>query len=511
MRRTITVLVAVLILAAPGIAQTSYTIAFGDAGPPAPFAPLRHAGPHWVASSFVFDTLIWRNERSAIPWLAESWSWGPSRTRIRVRLRGDVRWHDGRPFTAEDVRFTFELLRNKPELSNQGELVRTYVERIEAPDLRTVLFRFRQPLPDFLEFVLGWERIVPAHIWGSIRDPLAYQGFNRYVGTGPFRVREYRSGQYYLFEANPHYFAGKPRVDRLILRPVANAVIALRQGEVDAATLPARLAREFAGQSGFALTPPQATYFYTKLVFNTARPPTDAREFRQAIAFGVNRERLIRQVLQGDGILASPGGVHPESPWFARGLPDYSYDPDRAVGLLTRIGYRQASGTLVDAQGRPVQLTLHCRGAANVRACQLLKEDLERLGMRIDIKVLETAPMEEVLSKGEFTVALEGHGGTFLPRSEPDFPARIWRNPRYDQLYDAFLRALTERQRIELAAQMQRIAAEELPSLPLYHPLDQAVYRPVSGIRLFWTRGGLAGRGGPPSFYNKLAFLEERR
>jgi len=498
-----------LLLAGQGLAQT-YILAQMDAGDPTPFAPLRQAGPHWIVTSFVYDTLLWRDAQKPIPWLAESWRWNADKTELRLSLRKGVRWHDGKPFTAEDVRFTFELLKARPELSNQANLVKDYVERVETPDPYAVVFRFRRPVPDFLEQVLGWEKVVPAHIWGKVDNPLGYQGPDRYVGTGPFQVREYRRGEYYLFEANPDYFAGQPRVTQLVLREVANPVLALRQGEVDAASLPPRLAKEFSGQTGFLLTPPQPSYAYTKLIFNTARTPTNRREFRQALAYGINRERLIQQVLQGDGIVASPGGLHPESPWFVKGLPSYAYNPERALALLARLGYRRQGARLLDPQGRETFLSLLCRGQDNARGCALVKEDLEGLGLRVELKVLETAPMEELLSKGEFLLAYYIHGGTFNFFQNPDFPASVYKNPRYNELYRVFIEAKIPGDRLRAAGEIQGLLAEDLPALPLYHSLVQAVYRDKAGIRLFWTRGGLAGRGGPPSFYNKLAFIEPK-
>jgi peptide/nickel transport system substrate-binding protein len=135
---------------------------------------------------------------------------------------------------------------------------------------------------------------------------------------------------------------------------------------------------------------------------------------------------------------------------------------------------------------------------------------LEGLGLRVELKVLETAPMEEVLSKGEFLLAYYAHGGTFNFFQNPDFPASVYKNPRYNELYRVFIEAKIPGDRLRAAGEIQGLLAEELPALPLYHPLVQAVYRDKAGIRLFWTRGGLAGRGGPPSFYNKLAFIEPK-
>lgn len=501
--------VAALFLANFSLSQT-YILAQSDVGDPVPFAPLRHAGPHWTVTSFIYDTLLWRDAQKAIPWLAESWRWNTDKSELRLNLRKGVRWHDGKPFTAEDVRFTFELLKARPELSHQANLVKNYVERVETPDPYAVVFHFRRPAPDFLEQVLGWEKIVPAHIWSKVDNPLGYQGPDRYVGTGPFRVREYRRGEYYLFEANPDYFAGQPKVTQLVLRGVANPVLALRQGEVDAASLPPMLAKEFSGQTGFLLTPPQLSYCYTKLIFNTARTPTNRREFRQALAYGINRERLIQQVLQGNGIVASPGGLHPESPWFVKGLPSYAYNPERALALLARLGYRRQGARLLDPQGREASFSLLCRGQKNARGCALVKEDLEGLGFRVELKVLETAPMEEILSKGEFLQAYDSHGNTLNFFQNPDFPARVYKNPRYNELYRVFIEAKTPGDRLRAAAEIQGLLAEELPALPLYYPLNQAVYRDKAGIRLFWTLGGLAGRGRTPSFYNKLAFIEPK-
>lgn len=496
-----------MLWAGSALAGGSYILAQNDAGAPAPFAPMRQSGPHYVVTSFIYDTLLWRDETKAIPWLAQSWSWNEARTALTLRLRSGVTWHDGQAFDSADVKFTFELLRANPELSSQGELISAYLERVETPNPNTVVLVLKRPLLDFIEQVLCWEKILPEHVWSKVGNKLAYQGPDRFVGTGPFKVKEYRQGEYYLYEANQAHFAGRPRVDQLILRQVANPLLALRQGEVDAAQLSLTQAKEFEGKPGFALTAPNPSYFYTVLVYNTTRPPTNSREFRQAIAYGINRARIIEQGLQGDGILASAGTLHPESPGFAEQLPLH-YSLETALSLLQKLGYRRQGDTLLDPQGRPAELPLLCRGQANTRICQLVQQDLARLGFKTEIRVLETGPTQQVLDRGDFLLNVNGHGGTFYFNPNPDFPALLYKNPKFDELYKRWNETTSAAQRLRTGLELQRLLALELPKLPLYHPLDRGVYREKENVRLFWTRGGLAGRGGPPSYYNKLAFLE---
>ncbi|WP_337870306.1 ABC transporter substrate-binding protein [Meiothermus sp.] len=499
---------SLLLLCGSALASGSYILAQSDVGSPAPFAPLRQAGPHFAVTSFVYDTLLWRDATRAIPWLAQSWSWNEARTALTVRLRPRVTWHDGQAFDSGDVKYTFELLRSKPELSNQGELVSTYLDRVETPNPTTAVFVLKRPVLDFLERVLGWEKIVPEHIWSKVTDQLNYQGADRFVGTGPFKVKEYRPGEYYLFEANNAYFAGKPRVDQLILRQVSNPVLALRQGEVDAAPLSPTQAKEFEGRAGFALTGPNPSYFYSTVLFNTNRAPTNSREFRQAIAYGINRARIIEQGLQGDGIPASTGTIHPESPWFGNQMPEYAYNPETALAMLQKLGFRRQGEALLDAQGRQAELPIVCRGQENVRICQLVQQDINRLGFKTEIRVLETGPNQQVLDRGDFVINVNGHGGTFNFFPNPDFPGRYYKNPRYDELYKRWNETTSAAERLRAALELQRLLAVDLPKLTLHHPIDRGVFREKEGIRLFWTKGGLAGRGGPPSYYNKLAFIE---
>lgn len=474
-----------------------------------PFTLLRTAGPHFSATSFVYDTLVWRDAERAIPWLALGWSWNEDRTVLTVRLRPGITWHDGRPLTARDVRFTFTYLKSRPELTINAFWL-SYLERVEAKDPQTAVFFLRRPILDFVEQVLGWERIVPEHVWSKVENPLTYQGPDRFVGSGPFRVREYRPGEYYFYEALPRHFGGKPRVAQLLLRPVTNPVLALRQGEVDAASLPPSLAGEFAGRAGFALSEPVADYPYYVLIFNATRPPTADPLFRRALAQGIDRTALVAQALRGDGLLASPGQLHPEAPYFAPNLPHLPHDPERALETLARLGYRRQGERLLDPQGRPAELPLLCRGQENLRVCQLVQQDLARLGFRTEVRVLETGPVQELLDRGEFILNLNFHGGTFQFRSQADFPAALYRDPRYAELYRRWVEAPSAAQALRAAAELQRFLALELPKLPLAHPMVQAVYREREGIRLFWTKGGLGGRGGPPSFYNKLAFLDRQ-
>lgn len=500
----------ILVCLSPALAAGSYILAQSDSGAPTPFAPLRQSGPHWVVTSFIYDTLLWRTADKAIPWLAQSWSWNDARTVLTIKLRPKVTWHDGEPFTSEDVKFTFDLLKSKPELSNQADLVMTYLDHIETPNPQTAVMVLKKPMVDFLERVLGWEKIIPAHVWKKAGDPLKYQGPDRFVGTGPFKFKEYKPGEFYLFEANPNYFAGKPRIDQLILRQVANPVLALRQGEIDAASLSPTVAKEFDGKDGFGVTEANPSYFYTTLIFNTAKAPADKSEFRQAIAYGVNRQRVIDQALQGDGVMGSSGTLHPESPYYSKQLPDYAYNPDKALELLGKLGYKSQGDVLLGPSGKQAEVPLLCRGQDSLRACQLIQQDLNKLGFKVELKVLETGPAQQVLDKGDFLLTFNGHGGTFGFFANPDFPAKIYKNPRYDELYKRWNETSSQAERLRAALELERLLATDLPKLPVYHPLYTGVYREKEGIKLFWTKGGLAGRGGPPSYYNKLSFIEAK-
>lgn len=300
----------------------------------------------------VYDTLFWSQvKEDPEPWLAEAATPSEDFTTWTVTLRDGVAWHDGRPLTAEDVKFSFDYYLQAPGASGRYAHHVSDVppfERAEVVDPRTVRLFFRAPAPQFKILPGGDLPIIPKHVWEPVTEPTkATAGLP--VGSGPFKVVEIVPDQRYRLQANEAYFKGKPTVDELdlpIVQDPAAAFAALRTGEVDlvARNVPPELGEDFAANPDLKVV--KGTKFEsTQLYFNARKAPLSDPRLRKAISLAIDSQSLVDTVILGRGRPGLDSFIHPDSPWA---LPEatHEHDPIRAADLLESAGYtaRDADG-----------------------------------------------------------------------------------------------------------------------------------------------------------------------
>jgi peptide/nickel transport system substrate-binding protein len=205
-----------------------------DTGYPSPFA-FSNLGPGGVVKeTLLFDSLIWKDSRGYVPWLAESWNVADQGRTVIFQLRRNVSWHDGRPFSADDAAFSFHYFSKHPF----GWADLTPVASAVATDSHTLRVELREPFAPFLNNIAGVLPMIPQHIWSTVGDPLKFQRPEAVIGTGPYVFNSYTEGQgAYLFKANDNFFAGRPafREVAYVLLPDAQQPLALANGDVDSA------------------------------------------------------------------------------------------------------------------------------------------------------------------------------------------------------------------------------------------------------------------------------------
>jgi peptide/nickel transport system substrate-binding protein len=311
-----------------------------------------------------------------------------------VKLRDGVRWHDGKPFTAEDVVFTFELYRDGPPNRWTHHASQTpNLRRVEALDELTVQITCAQPCPTLAEITLADLPILPEHVWSKLRDPATYDGSA--IGTGPYRVQRRVPGERYELAANDGYFAGKPVADKLILSIIpepSSAFLALRSGQVDAVSspIPPQLVESF--NSNRELDVVDATPFSdAELVFNMGRKPFDSAPLRRAVMLAIDKDALLETVLLGRGISGSEGWPHPRSPWTGEN-PKMPHDPVEARRLIAQAKLDAPEFEILVAQHDPVVM----------RATELVAADLRAVGLKPSIRALDQATISELTQKEEF-------------------------------------------------------------------------------------------------------------
>jgi peptide/nickel transport system substrate-binding protein len=332
------------------------------------------------------------------PHLAESWEvHGDSA--VTFTLRDDVRWHDGQPVTADDVKFTFDLAKDPATASLLASAYLAPVESAEVLDPRTIRFRFAYPHAQALENF--WWAPVPRHLLeGVAAAEMANAPFNRQpVGSGPYRFREWRANERLVLERNEDYpegLGGPPPAQRLVFRIVpepATLLTELLTGgvHIQMTVEPDQAPRIEQTAATELHSAPGTTLFY--IGWNNQRQPfTDAR-VRRALTLAIDRQEIIDALLRGYGRPAT-STVPPWHP-YAPDIAPLPHDPAQAARLLDEAGWRErGDGLRQNAQGQPLRFRLLTSERPLNRAIvEVVQSQLRRVGATAQIEIMEFQTM----------------------------------------------------------------------------------------------------------------------
>jgi peptide/nickel transport system substrate-binding protein len=489
-----------------------YTVAddTGDWGFPSPYAHYSR-GPGYVRMSFIFDTLVWKDDKGYVSALAESWEYLKDENAYIFKLRKDVTWHDGEKFTARDVVFTFNYIKEHPYQWVDSSVV----EKAEAVDGYTVKVYLSKPYAPFVDNVACTLPILPEHVWKDVQNPEQFQEEKALIGTGPFKLVDYNKAQgTYLYEAYDDYYLGKPKVKQLKFVKVSEemAASALKQKQVNAASIPPELVDEMK-KEGFTILE-GAHDWNAKLMINHKKPPLNDKRFRQALAYAIDREQIVSTCLRGHGLAGSPGLLPPDNPWFSPETEQYPYNPAKAQELLKSLGYVK-KGNYYQKDGKVLELELLVAGGAGSpgeREGEMIKQQLEKVGIKVNLRSLDSKTLDSLVNEWKFDLALSGHGGL---GGDPDTlsrsiigqgfnSARYTSNETLVSLLKKQQQEMNKEERKKLIAEIQKVYAEEVPALTVYYP---TWYWAHDGkVELFYTWQGIAV--GVPIPLNKLAFVK---
>lgn len=458
-----------------------------------------------MVNKVLFPGLVRPDEQlRPTPDLAESWTTSDDGLRITFTLRSGVTWHDGAPFSAHDVKFTFDQV---VDLASGSRLRSDFaaLDGVDVVDSLTVTFRLRTPFAPFLT-LLGYNAgIVPKHLLQG--KPLsAATAFNRRhpVGTGPFMVQDVAPGASLTLVRNPRYFGTPPRLDRLVFKvvPDLNAQVAqLRAGELDLIIIePANLASVQGAPGIEVLQVPVVQHYY--VAFNNARARFRPAEVRRALGMAVNREAIIKGVLRDYADL--PRGTIPVAlkDYFADSLPPTPYAPDSALLLLARAGWRRGSdGALRDAHGAPfnIELLVDKGNPTREQSALSVQQDLDKIGIHVTIRTMEFAALvRDRILPGNFDATLiwwttppDPDQYAFYHSGQDNNNVR-WSNPRADSLLSLGRTTLDSVQRRAVYHAFQQVEMDDPPVLVLFYPREiQAVSARLDGLPSLGIRDAL--------------------
>ena len=484
-----------------------------------------------TAVNDLFDALVRLNPQTLEmePMLAERWEYNADGTVCTFHLRRGVRWHDGQPFTAADVAFTFDATYDERVPNSMKYLLlvdgkRIQVEVVDDETVRLILPRPFAPLINSLG-----QPILPKHIlaaaladgtfaqqWGIDTPP------DKLIGTGPYRMVRYVPAQYIEYRRNPDYWmkddAGVrlPYLEgqtRLIVPTQDTMYLRFLAGQTDVqAPRPEEVAelRAKAGTLQINVAELGVETGTTFISFN--RNPrhyvkdgkTDPRltwftdpNFVRAIAHAIDKQSMIVNCLNGYGRPAV-AEISPENKIYHNpNLADYAYDLGEAKRLLAAGGYvdRDGDGVLEDRDGNPIEFSLHTNSGNQVREkiCSILKEDWSKLGMKVNYRPLDfTALVEKIDNTFDWDAILIGFTGTSDPNNSANLlrssgnlhvwnpgqpkPATSW-EADIDRLLDQGSRELEVQKRRSYYWQIQEILHQELPMIETVRQTQFVAYK----------------------------------
>lgn len=411
----------------------------------------------------VFDTLVEPDaDLEMRPALAESWEVSPDQLSWTFHLRPGVTFHDGSPFTADDVVFSYRRIIDE-QLANADKF--SAVDDVRAVDPLTVVIRVKHPTPNLLTNIGGFKGMAIV----ARRNVETGQVATHPIGTGPFAFVSQKSGDSITLRANPSYWGGAPNLPGVAFRFISEpstALSALQAGEVDwtDAIPPQRVAQLRDDDSLHLAVTASNDYWY--LALNEAHEPWDDVRARQAVAYAIDRAAIVQATSYGTATanqLAIPQG----NPWYV-GYDRYRFDPDTAGRLLDEAGVGDVDLDMLVTSEYPETVT----------AAQVIADNLAPLGITVNIRTVDFATWLDEQNNGHFDMLMMGWLGNIDPddfyyaqhHTDGTSNAQKFSNPAVDRLLDAGRIETDRRARFEDYRRAATIIADEVSYLYLYNP-----------------------------------------
>ncbi|MDT8305389.1 MAG: ABC transporter substrate-binding protein [Anaerolineae bacterium] len=483
--------------------------------------------PGWNLLLLQYDTLYQLDgDGVPQPWLATAAEVSDDGLTVTIDLRDDVAWHDGEPFTAADVTFSYEYYKEHTEAGRFTRDLRPIASTEVDGDYRVIL-TLAAPSPSLELGTLADVPIIPEHIWSAVEAPAEHvfeSGTN--VGTGPFILTEYEADRFYRFVANENYWAGKPAVDELVAIQFADdagALAAFRSREADMIVDPVSPEQINLMAAMNDVEVLQGPLFTTQMLnYDMERAPFNHAAVRQAISLAVDRQDLIDTVYLGAATPGSAGWIHPASPLFNPAV-ETLYDPEQAGTLLDEAGITDSDGDGIrELDGQPLSFEFITPGADSLRLriAELVREMLLVVGIDAQVIAVEQGTWEDavwpefdVAQGRDYDMAMWGWSApvqadpvrlSSLIHSDPAIGSLNltgYVNEEADALSEELNSATDPDRRAELIGRLQEIIAEEMPFVLLLYP---------DGAYTFWgdVYDGwqfMTGQG----IFHKLSLLPE--
>lgn len=441
-------------------------------------------------NSFIYDTLIDRDPDTFdhIPKMAWRWEVSADKLNYTFYLRKDIFWHDGKAFTADDVIYSYQTLMDEKIPASHLRNYYQDVQDLSKLDDYTIRFKYKTPYFRALE-MLGGMPILPKHIWQNGKDFVSHPASRAPIGNGPFRFKEWKSGQYIILERNKDYWDQKhiPEIEEILLKIVADQTVTLqmfKKGDLDATSISAIQWVRSVDQTKFkekfqAFQYNQPGYRY--IGYNANRELFQDPKVRWALGHLVNQKDLLDKLEFGLGLITT-GPFWPQGLGYRNDLKPIGYNPDRAKVLLKEAGWEDHDGDgILDKDGNKFSFKFMIPASSdfNTKLATIFKKDLANVGIEMEVVQIEWSVFLGRLHKRDFDVTALGWSGTF----DPD-PFQIWHSSmrkdgsnfvnfnhkEADNLIERVRRTFDQKQRDQLLKRIHTIIYNEQPYTFLFSP-----------------------------------------
>ncbi len=457
---------------------------------------------HEVAGHIFLGVVKYAPDLKIVGDLAEKFEISPDQKTITFHLKKGVKWEDGVEVTADDVYFGYKLITS-PKIPSPYASDFMEVKEFKIIDPYTFRVTYKRP---FALALPSWSNLVvlPKHILeGKSLDYLRNIFGRKPIGNGPFKFEEWKTQQEIVLKYNPLYYEGRPYLNYIIYRIIpdpATLFMELKSGGVDWISLTPiqylKLQRDAKLRKEFKIYK-YPSFSFTYIGYNLRHPFFRDKRVRKALCYAINKEEIVKGALLGQGIPAY--GPYKPGTWYYNKKIENScpYNPQKALKLLYKAGFRKNKDGILEKDGRPFEFTLLVNqgNLARLLAAQIIQRELSKLGIKVKIRVMEwTTLIHQFIDTRRFSAVILGwatgpdpdlydifHSSKIKP---PGLNFVGYANPELDKLLEEGRYTLDKEKRKKIYYKVQEILAEDQPYTFLYIPMSlEAIHKRFHGIK----------------------------
>jgi peptide/nickel transport system substrate-binding protein len=414
---------------------------------------------------------------------------------ILFKLKKNILWHDGQPFTVQDVQFTYQKLideKTKTPFSSNYLMIKEF----KVIDNYSFIVTYDRPFAPILEsWCIG---IIPKHIFE--KEDINTSKYNRMpVGTGPYILKKWITDQKIILEANPKYFEGKPYIAAYLYRIIPDQSVQfleLRNETIDELSL---TSDQWNAYDVFFKNYKKYRYpafSFTFLGFNLLKEPYNNVKFRQAVSHAINKKDIIQGVLSGIGKEAN--GIYPPQSWAYKEIKPYQYDKAKAVKLLSDIGFTKDKNGMLLYKGQQFEINIITNQGNKARelTAQIIQEQLKQIGLKVNVRILEWSTfINQYVNEKNFDALILGWNTAVDPdqyslwhseqTNKGQYNFMSYKNKEVDSLLVKGRSTFDKSKRIKAYHRIQDIMRDDIPCIFLYYPENLvAIHKRFNGVEL---------------------------